>query len=298
LIIPNYDETMVTVPQSTSEPIKRFIGDVEITGKISINGSSFSVTNDSMKPYKLKVETISILDKNGNLKTISQNQDITNLELSGQYEVILNSSGSMILPQTQSHNDYLQVSLPSQTDMTLRIPNNGNNSNPVKILISNGSFSNTIVPDTESTILFNKVIAEEPLESIPVVIKNPVIILKGDLKFEKANFYGESTYSPLERSGNVTVRFDFIDDFKESYRKGTKTQHISYLESFDSDGKRTQPKQEIKLPGDISAEVRKRGLDVPLQSIIFSSSNIALIVSTIVGTAVIFWSIRKTYLYA
>jgi hypothetical protein len=130
-----------------------------------------------------------------------------------------------------------------------------------------------------------------------VVIKNPVIILEGDLKFEKANFYGESTYSPLERSGNVTVRFDFIDDFKESYRKGTKTQHISYLESFDSDGKRTQSKQEIKLPGDISADVRKRGLDVPLQSIILSSSNIALIVSTIVGTALIIWSIRKTHLY-
>lgn len=297
LIIPNYDETMVTVPQSTSEPIKRFIGDVEISGKFYINGSSFSLTNGSMKPYILKVETISIIDKNGNLKTLSQKQNITNLELSGQYEVIINSSGSAILPQTQSQNDYMQVSLPSETDMTLRILNDGNKNNPVKILISNGSSNNTIVPDAESTILFNKVMVEAPLESIPVIIKNPVIILEGDLKFEKANFYGESTYSPLERSGNVTVRFDFIDDFKESYRKGTKTQHISYLESFDSDGKRTQSKQEIKLPGDISADVRKRGLDVPLQSIILSSSNIALIVSTIVGTALIIWSIRKTHLY-
>lgn len=115
--------------------------------------------------------------------------------------------------------------------------------------------------------------------------------------FEKTNFYGESIYSPLERSGNATARFDFIDDLNEDYRKGTRTQHISYLESFDSDGKRKQMKQEIKLPGDISADVRKRGLDVPLQSIISSSSNITLVVATIIGTALTFWLIRKTHFY-
>ena len=295
LLIPNDDETMIPVPPSTSEPIKRFIGDVKMSGKISINGSSFSLTSDSMKPHNLRVETISVLDKYGNMKIFSRNQDITNLEISGQYEVIINSSGSLILPQTLSQNDYMQISLPSEFDMILKILNNGNNNDQVKILISNGSSNNVIVLDTESTILFNNVMIEAPLVSVPVVIKNPVLIMEGDLKFEKTNFYGESNYPSLEISGNATARFDFVDDFKEPYRKGTRTQHISYLESIDIDGKRKQTMQELKLPGDISSDVRKRGLDVPLHSIIGTSNNIALIVTTIIGIAVTTWLIRKTH---
>ena len=160
LLIPNDEETMIPVPPSTSEPIKRFIGDVEMSGKISINGSSFSLNNGSTKPHNLKVETISLLDKYGNMKTFSNNQDITNLEISGRYEVIINSSGSLIFPQTLSQNDYMQISLPNEFDLTLKILDNGNNNGHVKIRISNGSSNNVIVLDTESTILFNKVMIE------------------------------------------------------------------------------------------------------------------------------------------
>jgi hypothetical protein len=130
-----------------------------------------------------------------------------------------------------------------------------------------------------------------------VVIKNPVLIMQGDLKFDKTNFYGESNYPSLEISGNATARFDFVDDFKEPYRKGTRTQYIGYLESIDIDGKRKQTMQELKLPGDISSDVRKRGLDVPLYSIIATSNNITLIVTTIIGIAVTTWLIRKMNFY-
>jgi hypothetical protein len=231
------------------------------------------------------------------VNTYSLNQDITKLEISGQYKVIINSTGSMLLPQTLSNNDYLQIALPSKFDMTIKAPDKGNKYNQAKILISNDLSNNTIVIDTESTILFNRVTVKSPLTSIPVIVKNPVIILQGDLKFEKTNFYGELNYPPLEISGNATARFDFIDDFNEPYRKGTRTQHISYLESIESTGERKQTKQEIKIPGDISSDVRKRGLDVPIQSIIFSSSNIVLIVTTIIGIAFTTWLIRKTHFY-
>ena len=297
LLVPSDGKLVNQAPRNTSEPIKRFIGDVQMSGKMSINGSSFSLSNGSMTPYNLNVDTISIVDKYGNMNTYSQNQDITSLDVSGQYEVNINSSGEMILPQTLSDNDYLQITLPSKFDMNIKVPDNGNKYGQVKVLISNSSSNNTIVIDSESAILFNKIRVKSPLSSVPVLVKNPVIMLKGDLKFERTNFYGESNYLPLDISGNATVRFDFIDDFNEPYRKGTRIQHISYLESFDSDGKRKQTKQEIKLPGDISSDVKKRGLDVPMQSIIFSSSNISLIVTTIIGTALTTWLIRKTHIY-
>jgi hypothetical protein len=297
LLVPSNDKLVVPAQRNTSEPIKRFIGDAQISGKMSINGSSLSLSNASIMPYNLNVETISTVDKYGNMNTYSHNQNITSLDIYGQYEVNINSSGEMILPQTLSDNDYLQILLPSEFDMNIKVPDKGNKYVQVKILISNGSSNNTIVIDSESTIVFNKVRGKSPLSSIPVLVKNPVIMLKGDVKFEKTNFYGESNYLPLDISGNATARFDFIDDFNEPYRKGTRTQHISYLESLDSDGKRKQTKQEIKLPGDISSDVRKRGLDVPIQSIIFSSSNIALIVTTIIGTALTTWLIRKTHFY-
>jgi hypothetical protein len=295
--VPGDDKSVSPVPRNASEPIKRFIGDAEMSGKMSINGSSFSLSNSSITPYNLKVDTISILDKHGNMNNYSQNQDITNLEISGRYEVNINSSGSMVLPQTLSHNDYLQISLPSEFDMKIKIPDNGDKYNQVKILISNGSSTNTIVIDTESTVLFNKIRPTSPLSSVPVLVKNPIIDLEGDLKFEKTDFYGESNYLPLEISGKTKASFDFINDLNEPYRKGARTQHISYLESFDSDGKRKQTKQEIKLPGDISYDVRKRGLDVPLQSISFSSNNIVLIIATILGTALTTWLLRKTHFY-
>ena len=284
-------------PPSTIEPIKRFIGDAEVSGKISVNGSSFSLSNASMTPHDLKVETISTSDKYGNMSTYSHNQKITNLQITGQYEVIMNSSGSMIMPQTLSENDYLQIALPSEFDMTIKVPDNSNKYSQVKILMTNGSANSTIVIGTGSTIVFNNIMMKSHLTSVPVLVKNPVINLDGDLRFEKSNFYGESTYSPFEISGNATVRFSFIDDYDDAYRKGTRTQYISYLEFFDSDVKRKQTKQEIKLPGDISTDVKKQGLDVPLQSILFSSSNIALIVTTIIGTALTTWLIRKTHLY-
>jgi hypothetical protein len=179
--------------------------------------------------------------------------------------------------------------------MTLKIINNGNNNGQVEILMSNGSSNKLNVLDTDSTILFNKVLIEAPLESVPVVLKNPVVILEGDIKFKKTNFYGELNYPPLEISGNVIARFGFVDDFKEPYRKGTRTQQISYLDSIEIDGKRKQTMQELKLPGDISSDVRKRGLDVPLFNIIGTSSNIALVIAIIIGTVVTTLLIRTRF---
>ena len=291
LLDPNTDSPII--PQGTSKPIKRFIGDVEMTGKISINGSSFSVINGSMDS-PLEVKAVSVYDKYGKLKNHFENSSFTNMIISGQYEVSIDSSGTLILPATLSQYDYVQMSLPNEFNMTLKLDNK---TSRAEIHVTNNSSVDTVEFINESKIDFTKVKSAIPLESVPVLIKNPVIVVDGNLKFDKTNFHGESTNPPLDVSGHAVARFDFIDDFKQPYRNGTKIQHLSYLGSITIEGEEKQAKQEIKIPGDISADVRKRGLDVPLHSIIGSSSNIALVIATGIGTIVLTLLIRRTHFY-
>jgi hypothetical protein len=125
-------------------------------------------------------------------------------------------------------------------------------------------------------------------------MKNPIISVDGDIRFDKTNFHGESTNPPLDVAGSAVVGFDFIDDFEELYRKGIRTQHLSYLGSISIDDEIKQSNRELKLPGDISADVRKRGLDVPLHSILGTSNNFALIMAVGIGTIILTWLIRRT----
>jgi hypothetical protein len=176
--------------------------------------------------------------------------------------------------------------------MTIKLLDN--KSSHAEVHVKNNSTVDTMEFTNESKIEFTSVKSAIPLESLPILVKNPVIVVDGNLKFDKTNFHGESTNPPLDIVGHSVARFDFIDDFKEPYRNGTKIQHLTYLGSIAIDGERKQEKQEIKIPGDISADVRKRGLDVPLHSIISSSSNIALIVAVGIGIVIMTWLIRRT----
>ncbi len=51
------------------------------------------------------------------------------------------------------------------------------------------------------------------------------------------------------------------------------------------------------MPGSISSDSKKSGLDVPLNSILSSPSNIALVLAVSAGTVVLIWSIRRTKVY-
>jgi hypothetical protein len=291
LLTPNTDSPII--PQIASKPIKRFIGDVDMTGKISINSSSFSVVNNLTGSPNIEIKSVSVFDDNGKLKNRFENLSVINMILSGDYEVSIDPLGTLSLPATLSQSDYVQMYLPNEFNLTLRLLED--KYSRIELFVENNSSVDTMEFANGSKIVFANVSSASPLESVPVLVKNPIFMVDGNLKFDKTNFHGESTNPPLDVSGHAMIRFDFTDDFKEPYRKGTRIQHLSYLGSITIDGERKQPIQDLKVPGDISSDIRKRGLDVPLHSILGSSSNISLILAVSVGTIVLTWLVRRSH---
>jgi hypothetical protein len=281
-------------PQNVSRPIKAFIGDMEMSGKISINGSSFSIINASTNSDKIEVKATSILDKNGNLKNYFENLSIINMNLSGQYGVSIDSLGTLTMPGALTQHDYVQISLPNEFNMTLTLFDNKNSH--AEILTKNNSSIDKVELNNGSKVVFYKVKSGGLLKSVPVIIKSPLIAVGGNLNFKKGNFYGDLRYLPLNVSGHAEARFDFIDDYKESNGNTTKIQYLSYLRSLTLDGKMKQANQVFKLPGDIPYDLKKRGLGVPLISILSSLSNIALVIAISIGTMTLIWFIRRMQL--
>jgi hypothetical protein len=271
--------------QEVSGPIKAFIGDMDMSGKISINGSSLSIINGTANSDNIKVKAVSILDKNGNLKNHFENFSMININLSGLYEVSIDALGRLTVPESLTQNDYVQISLPNVFNMTLNLFDNKNSQ--AEILIKNNSSINKVELNNGSKVVFYKVKSEGPLKFVPVIIKKPLVAVDGSLNFDKGNFYGDMRYLPLNVSGHGEARFDFIDDFKESNGSRTKIQYLTYLGALTLDGKTKQATQVLKVPGEISYDLKKRGLDVPLMSILSSPSNIVLIAVISIGTIIL-----------
>ncbi|HSA73358.1 MAG TPA: hypothetical protein VLD84_05320, partial [Nitrososphaeraceae archaeon] len=100
-------------------------------------------------------------------------------------------------------------------------------------------------------------------------------------------------YVPLNVTGLITLKFGYIDDYKEPYRSGTKINYLTYLDSLTIDGKSSQVKKGFDLPGLISSDIERRGLGVPLISILSSSINFIVILMISTGTVISIWLFRK-----
>ena len=59
------------------------------------------------------------------------------------------------------------------------------------------TLTDSIEINGESKIVLNRVASKSPLNSVPVIVKNPLIVAEGNTKFDKSNFYGDMRYIPL-----------------------------------------------------------------------------------------------------
>ena len=146
------NESKSLIGQNLTTPIKRFIGKVEMSGKISINSSFFSIINVS-NSHNIEVKDAYIIDKQGRLKNYFENLSILNMELSGRYEVSIDSLGEIVMPGTLAQRDYVQMSLPNGFNMTLRLLDN--KSSHAKIFTGNNTSMNSIEINGESKVVLN-----------------------------------------------------------------------------------------------------------------------------------------------
>jgi hypothetical protein len=274
-------------PQITPNPTKRFVGDLSMEGEISINSSSLSVISKYTDSDNITAESISIFDNNGKLKDRLAANSTVRFNLYGPYQAAIKSKSSLSLPDFGSQYDYIGLSVPNGFNMSIDLKPYKNSSaeiisniehQPVKTTkLSNGSRLELV--NVKSTIPLS--------DSVALLMKKPDIHLIGNATFEKANLFGweSNKYALLKIYGKVNASIDFVDIFDEHNKNATRTQFLTYLKSLSIDGKTAEDQEKIKLPGDIAYRAKERAMEVSLQNILMSSSNIFTV--SILGAATV-----------
>ena len=213
------------------------------------------------------------------MKNQIKNPAGVNVKLFGQYEVNINSSGILSLPQMSSQFDYIGMSIPNDFDMTVKLLPNKNSQ--ATIITNESDQLKTIQVHNESQIEFSKIRSpSHSIHSVPVLMKNPEIEVTGNINFNRTNINAEpiNRYAPLDFSGQLKAKFDIVNHYNEEhFRSGIRSDYITYLQSVSLDGK-IKNDRELKMPGDISTNAKSRGLDIPLIKIFNSSSNILVLI--------------------
>ena len=275
--------------ETTFEQAKRFIGNPEMSGKIGINSSSLLMSNDinDDSSHEIYSDHILISNNSNNQSRVFDNVTLKDLKLIGRYDVTINSTGTLTLPSKDSQREYIGISIPAKSNMTVNLYPDGRNSGQIVTL--NGSSVNTIKVDNNSTINFYNISGAASQKSIPVLLKSPEIKVIGHIGFNQSNFdpYFVNNEIPLDQEGRLETKVNFVDDYKQFYENGTtKIQYITYLQSINVEPGINWGDITLNLPGDISHHAKRFGPQIPLKEALFSSANLILMISIIVVTMI------------
>jgi hypothetical protein len=292
------DSDKVINSQYSSVPTKGFIGDMEAIGKITLNSSSLSLLNQDNNPYQFNTSRIKIFNNTDNRPIIFDNMSIKDLKLTGRTEIVINLTGILRLPDLESDRNYIGMLIPSDFNMTVRLYPHSS----MKIVPNNNSFSKTININDSSNVYFYKVRVGPSLKFVPIILKNPEMIVDGKTRIENAYFDGYLGSSgrlrqgyDFEFQGKLRMKFDYIDHFNRPYRNGTSTQYITYLQSIDMDGNIKRHEPLLKLPGYVPFLSIKDGQNLPLLKIMSSRTNIIAFIGLIIAVVTVVWFIKKIY---
>lgn len=180
-------------------------------------------------------------DKTNNSRVTFDNMLIKTLKLVGHYQVIINLSGNVELPDMISYDNYISMAIPNGFNMTVRLY--PEKSTFMEIASESNSFINPIKVNNGSKIDFYNISAGSPLKSVTLLLKNPEMIINGQTNIKNANFYGYlngrgglDKGSTLNFQGKLQTKFDFVDHYNEPYREGISTSYITYLQSVMING--------------------------------------------------------------
>jgi hypothetical protein len=233
------------------------------------------------------IKNISVSDRYGNLKMQYENLSLLDIKTIGQYKQLTNTTGKITLPSTNSKGNYLGVSLPNEFNMTIKLLGAGSH---LTIITKNSNLTSNIIQiGNESKIdLYGIGPKSNISRNILMLFKNPELKVNGNALFDKTNFYGQEIddYIPINVNGKVEAKFNFVEDYKDTFREGTKIGYLTYLDSLNIEGQRNQTKLQLELPGHISDDIERRGMGVPLSSILTNVVNLAIIIVISMATII------------
>jgi hypothetical protein len=295
-------------------PITKVVGDLDASGDLLINSTSLSVfanrtlesaTLDKGKFHVQHMGFRSLSDRSdssGVVDTgpISQDDNYTmsnaiirDLRLSGEYQVIINLNGSLSLPsKLASYYDYIAAAIPTGFNMIINLQDGAT----AEFIAEKGLDGLPVKFTGEGKINFYSVRnLEDNKNEISVLLKRPEIkVINGTTRFEKLYMPMIATDGgQLEVKGGIVAKFDHVDNHNEIDSNGgwINTKYLSYLESIHFDNNNVynsnDKKINIEFPADISALAKEKGVLVPWQKALLSSTNIVTSLSIILVAIVL-----------
>jgi hypothetical protein len=220
----------VVAIESSTTPAIRYIGDLQLSGDITLKSSSVLFGNEINNVSSIFAKRMAIFGYNEKQYNVFNNVSLKDLPLVAVREIMINSNGTLSLPDRASHNSYFSMSIPNGFNMTLRIL-------PDKLKsteIINRSNSSLPLKDI-STINFYNITSESPqVKSIPVLLKAPKIKVSGLSTFDSANINERlpSIASPLKIRGLLNAKLEFVDNYEQNYSAGARNT-VYHLPSGD-----------------------------------------------------------------
>ena len=96
-----------------------FIRNMDLNGKVTLNSSSLLLGDGASYPYAINVSRIEIFNKTNSLPITLNNVSLTNLNLIGLHNAIINFTGRIELPDSMSERSYIGLSIPTDFNMTI-----------------------------------------------------------------------------------------------------------------------------------------------------------------------------------
>ncbi len=244
----------------------RFYGDLRMSGRFVINSSSLMLPEEFSTFYVSDVvvpDTVSgpDVDIQRNLHNHLNNLEIGNLTLYGAYEGKVNSAGTIYLPSSSSLYNYIDIPVPSGSNLTLKLSKGAS----AEFTISNGGkiVNHPIRIANAGEIIFHGITTPSgSLDSSQVapgvihfLMKSPEIKVDGDMVYRE--FYNpDSSFSNdrITYQGYSVTRLDHVDNQLVKGNNAYQTQYVTYIKYFQNSPDSNTDRQPISLaktPGNI-----------------------------------------------
>ena len=257
--------------------IEKFIGLMELYGKIKINSSSLIIYNESDRSNNLNLDVDKLIISNKTKKLSFDNVTIKDLKLYGAYTGQINSSGLFSLPSSNSFYEYIDLHMPREFSLKIKMAPREYGGAKISLINQSKITTFNFTDDFEIYIQIGHKFSNR---SPSILIKNPEIKLIGNAIIDSPDFSDVlmSGSRFLKINGTISTKFDHVDDFYEKSDKLTETRYITYLKSVDITGSTNPSAENLRIMGDISYRAKNHDIGIPLQKIFSSTENIILII--------------------